>query len=251
MTSRISIAFILLSLIFTAEKCSDCLWSITPENIEKFVEDSAMVYIDQFEAHIGDTFQMDVFIYCDDLTDYVAYDGTESGLFFYPNEIIINTKPTAFVAYRLADLSSYQRDSYVSVSKFVKSTMLHEITHAYFTQQTLITKGIDRAYRNTIRILPEHQAFFTSTFIEEGVCEYLVQSMGEIIPPPEPFIPRTQSELRSKSNRFKIMYQYSAHYLKDFLDEHGFKEGIEILIKNPPPTYDEILEPELFFQRLM
>ena len=250
MTYRISIAIILLFFIFTAEKCSDSLW-ITPENIEKFVEDSTMVYIDQFEAHVGDTFLMDVFIWCDDLTDYVAYDGVESGIFFYPNEIIINTKPSMFVAYRLADLSGYQKDRYISVSKFVKSTMLHEIMHVYFTQQTLITDDIDRAYRNTIRILTERQSFFTSTFIEEGVCEYLVQSMGEIIPNPTPFIPRTSGELRSKSNHYLVMYEYSAYYLKDFLDKYGYSMGIQILIKNPPPTYDELLNPELFFQRLM
>lgn len=254
MTYRFKLIIVLIFIIFTAEKCIDEYHYITSEGIERFVEDSAMVYIDQFEAFVGDTFINDIFIYTDDLTDYVGYDGKESGMFFYPNEIIINTIPSRFVAYRLADLSQYQRDRYLTVNMFVKATMLHEITHAFFIETIHIMqferKHVEYSYRN-FRIISIREDDLGARFIEEGVCEYMVQKMNESAPPIEVYRPTWKSDITAKENNYKVFYEYSAYYLKEFLDNHTLREGIEILVRNKPPTQEEILKPELFFQRLM
>ena len=69
------------------------------------------------------------------------------------------------------------------------------------------------------------------------------------------YFPDTKADLLNKKNVFDVKYKYSSQYLKDFLDittkQYGsIKIGIEMLLENNPPTYLEIINPNMFFYRL-
>jgi len=74
--------------------------------------------------------------------------------------------------------------------------------------------------------------------------------MGEIIPPKRIFIPKTIEDLMNKDISYEIKYKYSSYYLKPFLDTTDFKKGVKILLHNSPPTYEEILNPDMYYGRL-
>lgn len=64
-----------------------------------------------------------------------------------------------------------------------------------------------------------------------------------------------ESDLRDKNKRYLILYNYASQYLKNFMDIQILKSGkikypIFILLLNRPPNYQEILNPNLYFNRL-
>ena len=215
------------------------------------MEDNGESLILEYQKFIGDTLY-DIWVYAEDLTQYDVHDSLEMGR-YYPNEIFISTAEL-FLAYELADLSLDQKDKIVESNKFVKSTVMHELTHDYFNQISVEMRIIDsiqvnKAYQTNLWIIRSHENF-GSTFIEEGVCEYVVEKMGEIIPPKIPYIPTSMEDLTNRDNSYRVSYKYSSYYLKNFLDSLGFKKGVKVLLYNPPPTLEEILKPELFYGRL-
>jgi hypothetical protein len=224
----------------------------TSEGIEQYIEDKGDSLIVEYEDFIGDTL-FNVWIYAEDLTQYDIHDSLELGR-YYPHEIFINTSEK-FQAYELDDLPRWKRAFTEESNKFVKATVMHELTHEYIHQiglemQVLDQISVHRAYQIYIWIIRTYETF-GSTFIEEGICEYVTGKMGEIIPPRRPVVPENVEELIDWKNRYKFQYKYSAQYLKTFLDTTGLKRGVKILLHNPPPAYEEILEPELFFNRLI
>jgi hypothetical protein len=223
----------------------------TSKGIEHYVEDHADSLVNVYQKYIGDTLYH-VWIYAENLNKYGIQDSLELG-FYIDNEIYISTSEY-YNAYELADLSGYQRSRYLENNKFVKATMLHELSHDYFNQVAWEMIAIDsvhvnRSYKPYHWILTSMESFGAG-FIEEGVCEYMVEKMGEVIRPRVPHIPSSVDELTLEENAYSMKYKYSAYFLRDFLNENGFKWGIKILIHNPPPTFDEILDPDLFFSRL-
>ena len=223
----------------------------TSKGIEQYVEDHADSLVSYYQEFIGDSLYH-VWIYAEDLNKYGIADSLELG-FYIDNEIYISTSEL-FNAYELADLSRHRRSRYLENNKFVKATILHELSHDYFNQVawemiTVDSLQVDRSYKPYHWILTSMESF-GARFIEEGVCEYLVEKMGEVITPRVPLVPQTVEELTEKENTYNMKYKYSAYFLRDFLDEKGFKQGIKILIYNPPPTFEEMLEPDLFFGRL-
>ena len=217
-----------------------------------YVEDKRDSLIIEYLNFISDSLLDDVWIYAEDLTDYVDHDSLELGR-YWPQEIIISTAPL-FVAYELNDLSRFKKALYIETNAFVKSTIFHELTHHYVNQigrelEFYDSIRVDRSFQTGIWII-RNPSLFGATFIEEGICEYMTSKMGEIIPPKNPYIPKTKLDLISNNNRYNVVYKYSSHYLKTFLDTTGFKKGVKILISNNPPTEDEILNPELYFNRL-
>lgn len=224
----------------------------TSKGIEKYVEDHADSLVRFYQEFIGDTLYH-VWIYAEDLNKYGIVDSLELG-FYIDNEIYISSSEY-FNAYELADLSRHQRSRYIENNEFVKATILHELSHDYFNQVAwemiaVDSIQVDRSYKPYHWILTSMESFGAS-FIEEGVCEYLVEKMGEVITPKVPLVPRSVEELTREEDKYRMKYKYSAYFLRDFLDENGFKWGIKILIHNPPPTYEEILKPNLFFGRLI
>ncbi len=132
--------------------------------------------------------------------------------------------------------------------------MIHELGHEYVNQigvemQSVHHLHIDKSYETGIWIVNSHETF-GSSFIEEGISEYITEKMGELIPPSVLEKPSTIEELFDSEKEYIIKYKYASAFLKTFLDTTGIKKGIQILLFNPPPSYEEILQAERFFERL-
>ena len=225
----------------------------TPKGIEQYVEDKWLDLIYEYGKFVEDTLWLDVWIESEDLTDYVGHDSLELGRYEYGGLIYVDLD-TNFLAYELADWSNFRQKTNGESNKFVKGVIFHELTHHYIVQIGKEMEFLDRvrvhnAYQSGIWII-RNPEMFGSTFIEEGICEYLSGNAGEIIPPKKYRAPKTSSALMNRNNKYKYVYKYSSFYLKEFLDTTGFKKGVKILLSNPPPQYVEILNPELFFKRL-
>jgi len=223
----------------------------TSRGIDQYVEDKADSLIQEYQDFIGDTLY-NIYIYTDDLTENGYYDPMELGRYF-PDEIFI-TNQEVFMAYELSEISEKGRDTIIASNLFVKAAVFHELTHDYIHQVSVEMSQVDnisvnRAYQAFFRIYRDPSELGPK-FIEEGICEYVCGKMGEIIAPEQPFIPKTISDLNNPENSFNVFYKYSAYTLTKFLDTTGLKRGIKILLHNPPPSNEEILNPLLFFTRL-
>jgi hypothetical protein len=224
----------------------------TSRGIEQYIEEKGDSIRKEFEAFIQDTLH-NVWIYAQDLSGYLDNDSLELG-WYYPNEIFITTAEM-FVAYELADLSRVQRVWASESNKFVKSTVVHELTHNYIHQISLEMRSLDsirvhKAYHSNLWILNQQESFGRS-FIEEGLCEYMTEQMGEIMPSKRIFVPESMEDLMDDANSYELKYKYSTLFLKPFLEGRNFKRAVKILLHNPPPTFAEILEPDLYFNRLI
>jgi hypothetical protein len=192
----------------------------------------------------------DVNIYTENLSK--ISNENELGEFYIPDQIVI-TDEEKFIAYEFKNLSKFRQKTLLYNERTVKAVVFHELTHAY-TYFILITmqdsnKYISPEYKN-FRVFPNPEYKFSVTFIEEGICEYVTHYLNECSPLKNIPIPDNEKDLLDENNRVNNVYYYSVIFLKDFLDKHGIKRGIEILMSNKPPTYSEILKPELFFNRL-
>lgn len=223
----------------------------TTKGIERYVEENTESLVREFQDFIGDSLY-NIYIYTEDLTANGHFDPRELGR-YYPNEIFI-TNREVFMAYELAWLTRRGRDTVSASNLFVKAAVFHELTHDYIHQLSMKMSQLEN-----IRVYKDYQAFFRiygdqndmgAKFIEEGICEYIAEKMGEIIAPKKPFIPLSNADLNNEERSFDIYYKYSAHYLSNFLDTTGIERGIKILLHNRPPSKEEILNPELFFTRL-
>ena len=223
----------------------------TSKGIDRYVEENAERLVNEFQDFIGDTLY-NTNIYTEDLSKNADLNPLELGN-YYPNEIFINNAEV-FLAYELEAVDRSRRDSIISSNLFVKAAVFHELMHHYIYQL-----GIEMMRTDSIQVDRAYQSFFRiysnrddpgSRFIEEGICEYATTKMNETITRRRPYIPRKASELSQPENRYKIFYKYSAYSLTEFLDTTGLKKGMKILLHNPPPSTEEILDPELFFTRL-
>ncbi len=223
----------------------------TSKGIEQYVEENSDRVIEEYQDFVGDTLY-NIWIYTDDLSDQEGRGTLELGRFF-PHEIYITTEEL-FEAYELDDLSPDQQGRFRESNKFVKATMIHELSHEYVSQigvemQSVFLLPVDKSYQTGLWIVKSHSTF-GSSFIEEGINEYITGKMGELIPPSHLDMPITVEALLEKEGEYMIKYKCSSAFLKTFLDTTGIKKGIQILLYNPPPTYEEILEPIRFFGRL-
>ena len=223
----------------------------TSRGIEQYVDDHSESLIREYQNFIGDTLY-NTYIYTEDLTENGYYDPLELGRYF-TNEIFI-TNAEVFLAYELSAFSERGRDTISDSNLFVKAAIIHELTHHYIHQVStemlrIENIEVDRAYQTFFRIYSD-QDKTGSKFIEEGICEYVTKKMDEIIPPNKPFVPTKTDDLTNRENDYRVYYKYSSYYLTKFLDTTGLKRGIKILLHNPPPTNEEILNPDLFFSRL-
>jgi hypothetical protein len=224
----------------------------TSKGIEQYIEYKSESIKTEFQEFIGDTLHS-VWIYAEDLSHYVTNDTLELG-WYYPHEIFITTSEK-FLAYEINDLSPRKQAHSAGNNKFVKSAIVHELTHNYIHQILLEMRSVDsirvhKAFHSNLVILNAQEAFGRS-FIEEGLCEYMTELMGEILPPNRVDTPETIEDLMDSNNTYEIKYKYSSVCLKPFLDTMEFKPAVKILLHNPPPSYREILEPELYFNRLV
>lgn len=223
----------------------------TSKGIDKYVDDKAEELIGLFQEFVKDTLY-NANIYTEDLSQNPEINPLELGN-YYPNEIFINNAGN-FIAYELDALSRQRWDTILSSNQFVKAAVLHELMHHYIYQlsiEMLRTDriNVDRAYQTFFRIY-SHREDPGSRFIEEGICEYATLRMNEIISRGRPYRPKKASDLSHVDKEYDIFYRYSAYSLSDFLDTAGLKKGIKTLLHNPPPSVEEILDPDLYFARL-
>lgn len=223
----------------------------TSKGIDRYVEEKAGELIKVFQEFIGDTLY-NANIYTDDLSSNLDQHPMELGN-YYPNEIFINNAGY-FIAYELADLSRGNRDTIRNSNQFVKAAVFHELMHHYMYQVSIEMLredqiAVDRAYQTFFRIY-SYRDDPGRRFIEEGVCEYATLRLKEIISRNRPYIPKKPKDLDRPDRVYDIFYRYSAYSLGEFLDDTGIKKGIKILLHNPPPSLEEILDPDLFFARL-
>jgi len=197
--------------------------------------------LNEFQTFVRDTIDYDIYIYVDDLSQREDYFLSEMGVFEYPNNITISNEEK-YLACELGNLSKTEKREILSSNKFVKSVVIHEISHIYFNQiiseMKLKNKYIDNGYLS--------KKNYGKGFIEEGFCEYISNAMGETIIDKRMKTPKTIEELDDKY----YCYEYSALFLKDFFDSFGVKRGLELLVEIPPPTKDEIINPEIFWRRI-
>jgi hypothetical protein len=223
----------------------------TSKGIEKYVELMGDSIIAEYQDFVDDTLYNVIFA-TEDRGPVEGEGPIELG-YYFPFEAVIS-RAELFEAYELEDLSPRRLRSFNESNRFVKGVMVHELSHAYINQVALelkIMEGIlvHPEYESGIRIIRTPETF-GAIFIEEGIAEYITERMGQLIPPKKPFVPKSLEELLKPENAYSVHYKYSAHVLRPFLDQKGIKEGIRILLVNPPPTYEEILNPSAFFERL-
>lgn len=217
--------------------------------IKKYIYDNQEDLIKEYGFYI-DSLYSEVVIFTDDLSDY-----DDSGLGEYYttfNEIYI-TEEELYIAYEFKDLSKFKQRMSSHVDRTVKGVVFHELTHAYIQQTIYILQRdnypVSKEY-GQLRIFPSPQLSFGAKFIEEGICEYMLYYLDESSPIENHFIPKTETELLDKLNEINVLYIYSVVFLQEFLDTEGIYRGIRILLCNRPPSYEEILNPSMFFARL-
>ncbi len=221
------------------------------KGIYEFVSKNQTQILNEYMYKI-DTLYTDVYIEVIDFRDLYDYNTLELGRFYVPNAVMI-TCEEKFAAFEFKDLSKYTQKNFQPYENTVKGVIFHELTHAYVYQLQIIMRYDSISVASdyiTIRLLPTISSNFGADFIEEGICEYAVILTGEKLPYKYVYIPKTEGDILNKDNEVLIKYQYSVFFLEDFLNQKGLKEGIKILLRNSAPTYDEILEPKKFFERL-
>jgi hypothetical protein len=216
--------------------------------INTYVKNNEESLIKEYEYRVDTLY--DVYIWTENLGETSNYENL--GEFNLPNDVTI-TNEEKYVAYEFKDLSKFKQRSLNYTDRTVKAVIFHELTHAYFNKSIiqLRNKNIDISPEySTFRIYPASEYQFGAEFIEEGVCEYIIYYLNENASLENVPIPENKTELLDKKNKINNVYYYSVLYLKDFLDKYGVKKGIKILLINKAPNYEEILNSELFFNRL-
>jgi len=106
---------------------------------------------------------------------------------------------------------------------------------------------INKFKYNNFRIYHPRDRTYGAEFIEEGICEYIAHKAGEILYPEEVF-----PDFNSNWDKYEIKYQYAEYYVRQILDRYdNIKEGIKMILLTPPPTKEEIRNPELYYKRVL
>ena len=216
----------------------------TSKGIEQYILTQEHAFAQEFMFFVQDTLY-DYFISTDDLSDYVPYDSLRLGMTFLPADAIITTEEK-FIDYALDSLSRFRRKT-IRSSAFVKGTVMHELTHVWINQilREMDWKDmyISPEYRN-FRIFSSRDIVYGAQFIEEGICEYVANKMGEILP-----VPARPPEEDDNPHTYKIKYRWAQEFVGHYLDTcSSLKEGIQNIFSQRPPLGKEIDDPEKFWQ---
>lgn len=228
----------------------------TSRGIDYYIKTNKENFVKEYQTFIKDTLY-NYYVSADNFNTFPDNDSLELGRFYIPDEIIINNEEK-YCDYEIKFVSKFKKRILTEYDMFVKGVVMHELTHDYFYQIILemrmdTTMHVNTAYNN-FRMFPSRESGFASEFIEEGICNYVAVKMQEKVQYTIYDLTNI-NDITNKENMFNIKYRYSEEYVKDFLDlttkQYGrVKEGIKILLANKPPTYEEMLNPNLFFNRL-
>ena len=225
-------------------------WGVpTSKGIDKYVERNQYQFVLDYMEFIEDTLYNEPFISTDDLSDYVGI-GDASGFFERPDNIVIDNR-TRYVDYEVRRWSEARKQRYRGNNMFVRGVVMHELTHAYFYQVMMIAqyeKELEYEWRQGLRMIPVDNYY--TEFIEEGFCEAVAVMMDEIIPYPDGLgISKQDLNLKNRKT-YEVKYMYSSQFVQPLIDEWGLKAAIFLVVTNRPPTNEEILDPESYYNRL-
>ena len=79
----------ILFLLFASHEYPKKFGKPTPRGIEMYVEDCRDSILLEYQRFINDTIWLDVWIYAEDLTDYVRHDSLELGN-YWNGEVVIS-----------------------------------------------------------------------------------------------------------------------------------------------------------------
>jgi len=240
--------FILLLLLLPIQ--DEYKWGRpTSKGVDNYIERNEYQFIIDYQNHIKDTLFYEPFISTDDLSDYYNYTRGDMGYYEPPDNIIINNEPR-YIEYELSRLNDFQKSQYRESNKFVRAVVMHELTHCYFYQQIRIAEQnheLEYEFRQGLRIVPVND--YGTDFVEEGICEYQTLLMGEMIGYDEE-LRITKGQLLNNKDSYEVKYRYSAQYVKPIVDKLGLRQAIYLMVTSKPPSTEEILKPNLYYQRL-
>jgi hypothetical protein len=220
--------------------------------------------IKEYQNYIKDTIINDIFFRTENFkkTRGKNYDPEVLGYNVvsqnYSCEIII-TDEEKFSGFGLKQMKGNR--IYDEYDYFLKATIFHEISHYYFLQcilelRIICHKEVNQYYDGII-IYPNPELKYGAEFIEEGICEYLIEKWGETLAfnPDNIYTPKSSADFSNKDLKFEIQYKYASKFVRQFLDlsieELGkVKYGIMILLQNRPPNYEEMQNSNLYYNRL-
>jgi hypothetical protein len=224
----------------------------TTKGIVRYVDEQGLRIIREYQEFMDDSLH-DVGIVALEPDQIESTHPMEMGHYF-PHEAYITTAE-AYEAYEVDQLKPERRRKLKESNRFVKGIIIHELTHAYIfliatEMRSLDSLGIHPSYPTGALALGPGISY-GSVFIEEGLCEYVTEKMGELIPPDASYRPTHMEEMLSGDNTYRIQYKYASQFLAPFLDTMNFKSAVKILLYNPPPSLEEIMKPELFYERIL
>ena len=244
-----TLVVILLLLLFPQQ--DEYKWGRpTSKGVDKYVERNEYQFVIDYQLHIGDTLIFEPFISTDDLSDYYTYNEGDMGYFEPPDNILINNEPR-YIDYELSRLSRYERNRYLEATQFVRAVVVHELTHCYFYQIVMMAqydKKLEYEFRQGLRIIPVDH--YGTKFLEEGVCEYVVELMDEMIVSNKKLVLNKNDLTTANRNSHRVKYVYSREFVKPVIEEFGLKSAIYMMVTNKSPSDEEILNPSLYYDRL-
>ena len=223
----------------------------TSKGVDDYIERNEYQFVIDYQNFVKDTLFYEPFISTDDLSDYYNYIRGDMGYFERPDNIIISNEPR-YIDYELSRLNQYERNRYREATQFVRAVVMHELTHCYFYQIVMIAeydKKLEYEFRQGLRIIPVDN--YGTDFLEEGICEYVVEMMQEMICGEEKIEINRNDLSLAKRNQQRVKYGYSRQFVKPVVEEFGLKHAIYIMVSNKPPSDEEILNPKLYYDRLM
>jgi hypothetical protein len=218
--------------------------------------DNQKNFIREFEQMVKDTIYNDIFFRTETpkkKTEVLAYNNLSLSS---SCEIVVNNREV----YRALEYDSTKE--YIDNDYFLKATIFHEISHYYFCQVILEmqkVRGVEvnEYYAQGITMFPNQEMQYGAKFIEEGFCEYFIQRFRLSQEFQNILVPEYKSDLQDINKNYEYQYMYASKFLKEFMDisieleySHRLKWGLMIILHNRPPNYQEILKPELYFNRL-
>jgi hypothetical protein len=106
-------------------------------------------------------------------------------------------------------------------------------------------------------MIPNRKSYYASEFIEEGICEYVVMKLREGIFSeyrlncPGSNIAAEIKKFNQQQNTYTIRYQYSRTYVQKLFENTSFRKALLNILTNKPPSYEELMCPDLYYKRLM
>ncbi len=230
----------------------------TKNGIHHYIDLNIGSILNTVENFIGDS----IFSYSiktDNLSEYQGYDSLEAGRFYPEDEIIITNEPK-FHDYELIFVPKWKQKEFDFNTKFVKGVIIHELIHLYIYQfiYDCLKNNIpvNSEYFN-FSIYPGIKSYYASEFIEEGICEYVVMKLREGIfsdyklDSSEGDSAVTVKKFMQIQNTFDIKYQYSRTYVQKIFEKNSFRKALLIIFTCKAPSYEELLSPDLYYDRLI